>query len=85
MNKERVIAWLDDLISQASQSDKYFKERNELYIENQKLKDRIDKATDYIEKCNPDVDLHSMFLNESYISNYGACELLKVLRGKDDV
>lgn len=49
------------------------------------LKDRIDKATDYIEKCNPDVDLYSMFLNESYISNYGAWELLEILKGvKDD-
>ena len=66
----------------------YNKLTTHLYNEQDKrieLKERIDKATDYIEKCNPDVDLHSMFLNESYISNYGACELLKVLRGKDDV
>ena len=55
-----------------------------LITENQLLKDRINKATDYIEKCNPVVDLHSMFLNESYISNYGACDLLEILEGVND-
>ncbi|MBQ8473166.1 MAG: hypothetical protein IJ501_06655 [Bacilli bacterium] len=55
-----------------------------LQQENQQLKDRIDKAIEYIEKCNPDVDLHNMFLNENYISNYGACELLEILKGDKD-
>ena len=53
---------------------------SQLQQENQQLKGRINKAIEYIEKCNPDVDLHSMFLNESYISNYGACELLEILK-----
>ena len=57
------------------------KKIDDLQQENQKLKDRIDKAIEYIEKCNPDVDLHNMFLNENYISNYGACELLDILKG----
>ena len=45
------------------------------------LEDKINKAIEYVEKCNPDVDLHNMFLNENYISNYGACELLEILKG----
>ena len=52
--------------------------------ENIKLQQRIDKAIEYIKTCNPDVDLNSMFLNESYISNYGATELLNILEGKSD-
>ena len=57
-----------------------------LYEEEQKnkqLKDRIDKAIKYIEKCDPD-NLNSMFLDENYISNYGACELLKILKGENN-
>ena len=57
MNRERVITWIDDLITQAGMSDKYFKERNELYIENQlikeeneELKGKIDKVLNLIEK-----------------------------------
>lgn len=47
------------------------------------LQTRINKAIEYIETCNPNVDLNSMFLNENYISNYGAKELLNILRGED--
>lgn len=47
------------------------------------LQTRIDKTIEYIETCNPNVDLNSMFLNENYISNYGAKELLNILRGED--
>ena len=65
--------------------EKVTKSLVDLQQENRQLKDRINKAIEYIEKCNPDADLHSMFLSESYISNYGACELLDILKGvKDD-
>ena len=40
----------------------------------------IDKAIKYIETCNPNVELHSEFLDESYLSNYGAKELLDILK-----
>ena len=40
----------------------------------------IDKAIEYIETCNPNVELHSEFLDESYLSNYGANELLDILK-----
>lgn len=52
-----------------------------LYFENKKQKEVIDKAIEYIETCNPNVELHSEFLNESYLSNYGAKELLDILKG----
>lgn len=55
-----------------------------LYEENKHLQSVIDKAIHFIETCNPDVNLDSMFLNESYISNYGACELLEILRSKNE-
>lgn len=51
-----------------------------LVKENQKQKEVIDKAIEYIETCNPNVELHSEFLNESYLSNYGAKELLDILK-----
>lgn len=41
----------------------------------------IDKAIEYIETCNPNVELHSELLDESYLSNYGANELLDILKG----
>lgn len=40
----------------------------------------IDKAIKYIKTCNPNVELHSEFLDESYLSNYGAKELLDILK-----
>ena len=52
----------------------------ELLKENQKYKEVIDKAIEYIETCNPNVELHSEFLDESYLSNYGAKELLDILK-----
>lgn len=45
-----------------------------------KQKEVIDKAIEYIETCNPDVELHSEILDESYLSNYGAKELLDILK-----
>ena len=48
--------------------------------ENKKLKEVINKAIEYIETCNPNVELHSEFLDESYLSNYGAKELLDILK-----
>lgn len=51
--------------------------------ESKKQKEVINKAIEYIENCNPDAELHSMFLNESYLSNYGAVELLNILQDKE--
>ena len=55
----------------------------DIYDELEDYKSRIEKAVEYIKTCNPDVDLNSMFLNESYISNYGANDLLNILNGKE--
>ncbi len=48
------------------------------------LEQRIDKAIEYIKTCNDKEILESMFLNESYISNYGAKELLEILGDKEN-
>ena len=80
--KER-IEYLQRSISRKEETIKNL--QNEL-IETPKeveLENRIDKAIEYIENCDPD-NLNSMFLNESYISNYGACELLKILKGENN-
>ena len=46
------------------------------------LQQRIDKAIEYIESVEPNYkDLHSEVLQSEYISNYGACELLEILKG----
>lgn len=64
-----------------------YDEKNELrlYLMNlqsqvKKQKKVIDKAIKYIETCNPNVELYSAFLDESYLSNYGAKELLDILK-----
>lgn len=57
-------------------SNKY----QELQRENKRQKEVINKAIEYIETCNPNVELHSEFLDESYLSNYGAKELLDILK-----
>lgn len=56
------------------------KKVEELQQENKQLKEVINKAIEYIETCNPNVELHSEFLDESYLSNYGAKELLDILK-----
>lgn len=48
------------------------------------LQQRIDKAIEYIKTCNDKKELESMFLNENYISNYGAKELLEILGGNNE-
>lgn len=53
----------------------------QLQQQNKKQKEVIDKAIKYIETCNPNVELYSEFLDESYLSNYGAKELLDILKG----
>ena len=62
-----------------------------LQRENKKLRIEIsaretvnEKAIEYIETCNDKEKLESMFLDESYISNYGAKELLNILKGSDE-
>ena len=55
---------------------------NELIIKSLQ-KEVINKAIEYIETCNPNVELHSEFLDESYLSNYGAKELLDILKGEE--
>ncbi len=53
---------------------------NECTQEYLRLREVINKAIEYIETCNPNVELHSEFLDESYLSNYGAKELLDILK-----
>lgn len=46
-------------------------------------KSRCEKAIEYIKSVDEDI-LNSMFLDESYISNYGAVELLNILQNGDN-
>ena len=62
------------------QAFEFLKYIKNLQQENQKYKEVINKAIEYIETCNPNVELHSEFLDESYLSNYGAKELLDILK-----
>ena len=48
--------------------------------ENKKLKEGVIKSIMYIKSCGRFKNLHSMFLDESYISNYGSVELLNMLK-----
>ena len=48
--------------------------------ENKKLKEGVIKSIMYIKSCGRFKNLYSMFLDESYISNYGSVELLNMLK-----
>lgn len=48
--------------------------------ENKKLKEGIIKSIMYIESDNSFKNLYSMFLDESYISNYSTVELINMLK-----
>ena len=78
MYLDKIIPVINKMLSEA-----YIKGLRQGKFDNQmeilELQSVIDKAIEYIENCDPD-NLNSMFLNESYISNYGACELLKMLK-----
>ena len=56
MNKEKIIKNIDTLEKQASQSDKYFMERNTLYKENTNLKQALIDIREYAKR---DWDLDS--------------------------
>ena len=84
MNKEEIkIITLGDIfrnLETEEQAFEFLKYIKNLQQENQKYKEVINKAIEYIETCNPNVELHSEFLDESYLSNYGAKELLDILK-----
>lgn len=62
----------------------YSIKNTELSLMNANLKERINKAIEYIETVEPNYNsLHSEILQSEYISNYGACELLEILKGSD--
>ena len=70
---------VDDLMSAVDILNKV-PNYDELLKENKRQREVINKAIEYIENCNPNVELHSEFLDESYLSNYGAKELLDILK-----
>ena len=48
--KEKIIKYIETLEVQAKQSDKYFKERNELYISNQQKDKEIERLNNIIQE-----------------------------------
>lgn len=85
--KDMQIEVYEQLIEQLQQENKQLKENYKnidkgmayLMEQNNLYKSVIDEVIEYIKTCNPNVDLYSEFLDESYISNYGAIELLEIL------
>ena len=87
MNKKRIEKILhncsktiDESVNMVGASNEIVKYIEDLEQQCKKQKEVIDKAIEYIETCNPNVELHSEFLDESYLSNYGAKELLDILK-----
>ena len=50
MNKEKILAYIEDLEDKAHTSSEYFKERNELYIENNRLKSNWNELREWVIK-----------------------------------
>ena len=71
---------IDESVNRVGASNEIVKYIKDLEQQCKKQKEVIDKAIEYIETCNPNVELHSEFLDESYLSNYGAKELLYILK-----
>lgn len=65
MNKQKIIDYIELLEAKAYQSDDYFKQRNELYILNQKYKEVLDKIKEYGENCLENLKDQDDFINES--------------------
>ena len=74
---------IDESVNMVGASNEIVKYIEDLEQQCKKQKEVIDKAIEYIETCNPNVELHSEFLDESYLSNYGTKELLDILKGSD--
>lgn len=71
---------IDESVNMVGASYEIVKYIEDLEQQVEKQEEIIDKAIKYIETCNPNVELHSEFLDESYLSNYGAKELLDILK-----
>lgn len=78
MNKDKIYAYIEDLEDKAKLSDKYFIERNELYIENQQLKKQQDDVVEYIKEHLTD-NGRFLMLNEWQVP-----DLLRMLGEIDD-
>lgn len=48
LSKEKIYNYIEDLEDKAKASDRFFQERNDLYIENQQLKKQKDDVVEYI-------------------------------------
>ena len=78
--KEKIINYIETLEAKSLQVDDYFKQRNDLYIENQnkdkeieRLNNIINKGIEYIESYMPNYDFDKTNL----------IKLLGILKGSD--
>lgn len=76
MNKEEIIKYIEKLECLAEQSDRFFRERNDLYAKNKELEQRIDKAIEYINK-------HSYDIHKVELLRFEIDELLEILKGEE--
>lgn len=93
--KEKIINYIETLEAKAYQSDDYFKQRNELYIENQKKNKEIENLVKLSNANYQSFIEVNNIINKAikYIKNnekeYGSLEdnekiILDILKGSDD-
>lgn len=81
MNKLKLLLKTKPTHQYSNEEDsRLFNYITKLEKENKKLKEGIIKSIVYIKSCGRFKNLYSMFLDESYISNYGTVELLNMLK-----
>ena len=77
---ENYVKILQQKVEQLEKENERLKEwKEDLLSENIELESIRKEAIEYILTCNDKEKLNSMFLDESYISNYGAKDLLNIL------
>ena len=81
--KEKIINYIETLEAKAYQSDDYFKQRNDLYIENQNKDKEIERLNNIINEMLKKIQFYKT--TEWGLRGYGILENFENILNGDDV
>ena len=89
--KEKIINYIETLEAKSLQVDDYFKQRNDLYIENQNKDKEIERLNNIINELEKFIDEEYRYYNKRNYPTFGACmralnrikDKLQELKGSD--
>lgn len=78
--KEKIINYIETLEAKAYQSDDYFKQRNDLYIENQNKDKEIERLNNILKEIEKHIDYYAIENDDfSKFYNNEEIEILKII------